>query len=101
MPFAAVISPATPPCSASGTARLAPAVNPGRVKPKPRLATPKPTTSPYSPVAAIVTISPAAAISDPQTISDLGPRPSLGITPHCAASDAAAPDIIPIALDCP
>ena len=35
MPLAAVITPATLPCSANGTARQAPAVKPGRVKPKP------------------------------------------------------------------
>ena len=41
MPLAAVITPATAPCSASGTAKDAPAVKPGRVKPNPSEATAK------------------------------------------------------------
>ena len=39
MPLAEVITPATAPCSASGTASEAPAVKPGRVKPNPSEAT--------------------------------------------------------------
>ena len=35
MPLAEVMTPATPPCCASGTASEAPPVKPGRVKPKP------------------------------------------------------------------
>ena len=46
MPLAAVMTPATAPCSASGTASEAPAVNPGRVKPKPIEATAKPIVIP-------------------------------------------------------
>ena len=46
MPLAAVITPATAPCSASGTASDAPAVKPGRVKPKPSEATAKPIVIP-------------------------------------------------------
>ena len=46
MPLAEVITPATPPCSASGTASDAPAVKPGRVKPKPSEANAKPIVIP-------------------------------------------------------
>ena len=41
MPFAAVIRPATLPCSGIGTASDAPPVNPGRVNPKPSEASAK------------------------------------------------------------
>jgi hypothetical protein len=46
IPLAEVITPATAPCSESGTAREAPAVKPGRVIPKPTEATAKPMVSP-------------------------------------------------------
>ena len=43
-------------------------------------------------------ISPAAAISAPHRISERGPRPSRGISPHCAPRVATAPAIITIAI---
>ena len=46
MPFAEVMTPATAPCSASGTASEAPAVKPGRVKPNPNEAIAKPMVIP-------------------------------------------------------
>ena len=46
MPLAEVMTPATAPCSASGTASDAPAVKPGRVKPKPSDARAKPMVMP-------------------------------------------------------
>ena len=49
--------------------------------------------------ATIVTTVPSAAISDPHRISARGLKASLGISPHCAASVAAAPAIITIAIE--
>ena len=40
------MTPATPPCSASGTASDAPPVKPGRVRPKPIEASAKPMVMP-------------------------------------------------------
>src|SRR5260221_6993629 len=98
MPLADVITPATAPCSASGTASDAPAVKPGRVKPKPHDATAKPIVIPYKSLDNIVPNSPAAAISAPHRINAWGLRPRRGISPHCAPSVAPAPAIITIEI---
>src|SRR5437763_15325468 len=98
MPLAAVITPATAPCSASGTASDAPAVKPGRVKPKPHDATANPIVMPYKSLDSIVPSRPTAAINAPHRINARGLRPRRGINPHWAPSVAPAPAIITIEI---
>ena len=74
-------------------------MKPGRVKPKPSEAS----EAEHNPVEVGGEHRDEIAgrgDDEPHRISARGPRPSRGIRPHCAASVAAAPAIMTIAIGC-